>query len=75
MNATLFGMKVIVSPVIQPVPVLQISPDFKWCSDEFRAKHNAWLLERFGTKDVVYVMNGDTAVISPRHAAMIRLGH
>jgi hypothetical protein len=31
-------------------PKLQLSPDFKWCTPEFRAETDRWLLERFGTK-------------------------
>ncbi|MEN6540851.1 MAG: hypothetical protein ABFC67_14685 [Mizugakiibacter sp.] len=65
-------MKIVVSPLIKPVPVLQIDPHFKWCTDEYRAKHNAWLLERFGTKEVAFVLNGDTIAVSPQHAAMLR---
>lgn len=36
-------------------PVLQLSEDFKWVSDEFRTKQNLWLLEKFGTRDVSIV--------------------
>lgn len=38
---------------VQPkiVPVLQISKDFKWLTVEARAKHNAYLLKTFGTRD------------------------
>lgn len=45
----LAGTRVIISPMLRPVPVLQTSPGFRWCSDTARAKHNAWLLARFGT--------------------------
>lgn len=65
------GLKVVVNEYIKPVPYLQIAPDFKWCSDEFRAKHNAWLLERFGAYDPVYMIGRDTAVVSPAMMAKI----
>ena len=68
----LMGMKVVVSPYIKPVPVLQIAHDFIWCSDEFRAKYNAWLLERFGTFEPTYMIGRDTIAMSPRTSAMLQ---
>lgn len=41
------------------VPVLQLHPDFEWCSDEFRAQMNAWLLQRFGTQMVAWHVGGE----------------
>lgn len=69
---TLFGMKVVVSPHIMPVPVLQIAHDFKWCSDAYRAKHNAWLLKRFGTYEPIYIMQDGTMAMSPKTEAQMR---
>ncbi len=40
------GMEVFEEP--PPPPTVQLSKDFKWCSDDFRAQTNVWLVERFG---------------------------
>lgn len=74
---TLFGIPVIVHPAIKPVPAIQIDPDFKWCSDEFRAKHNAWLLERFGTVRQMLMMTDPSSgqqivVMSPEEFKALR---
>lgn len=53
------------------LPVLQVSPTFKWCSDEARARMNAWLRERFGTQEHVFFFGG-RAVAS--RAVIRRLG-
>lgn len=71
--AALFDMQIIVSPLIKPVPVLQVSPDFQFCSDEFRRDMNAWLLEIFGEKEVCFLINGGSAVlVSPKQFATLR---
>ena len=76
---TLLGLNIIESPHVQPVPVLQLRPQFVWCSDEFRAEMNAWLLEMFGTKEVMYVfdgralgLNSSGIFMNPKHIAMIK---
>lgn len=77
---TFFGIKVVESPHVQPVPVLQLSPTFEWCTPEFRAKTNAWLLERFGTMEVAYFFNpralglaGSPGVLlNPKQVAMLK---
>ena len=64
---------------IQPKyePVLQLSEDFKWVTDEFRAKQNAYLLKLFGTRDISVVpknqvfMYGNNIIMRPEHTAMI----
>ena len=61
---TLFGMKVMTSALVQPVPVLQLSPDFNVCSDVFKTEMNRWLLEVFGTKEVMYIIGKDTLVLN-----------
>ena len=64
-GVTLYGMKVIVSPLMRPVPVLKTSLSFKWCTPAVRAKHDAWLLERFGTRDPgLRMLDDDTIVMS-----------
>lgn len=77
---TLFGMPVFESPLVQPVPKLQMSPSFKWCSDECRRETDAWLLDLFGTKEVLYLIDagalgigsGHKILMNPRHAAILR---
>lgn len=54
---TLAGYKVFPSAAVKTVPNLQISPDFKYCSEKFRAEWNAWALERFGSHEVAYLMD------------------
>lgn len=65
------GISIIESPFVQPVPRLQLSHDFDACSPESKASFNRWLLERFGTKDVAYVIGGKVFV-NPKHAALIK---
>ena len=62
--ASLNGIKVRVSANIRPVPVLQISPSFEWCTDAYRAKHNAWMLERFGTYEPAYMLFGGELAVT-----------
>lgn len=57
---TLFGMNVMTSSLVRPVPVLQLSLGFDACTDTFKAEMNQWLLEMFGTKEVMYVFGKDT---------------
>ena len=56
---TLFGMKVIQSEHLPRDARLELS-DKVTVSPEFRAEYNAWLRERFGTKErnVAYMMSG-----------------
>lgn len=70
---TFYGMKILQSPLVTPVPVVQISPDFKWCSDELRCNLNAWLLETLGTKEVIYRVGKDTVIMSPRHFNFLKM--
>ena len=68
----MLGMKIIESPLIQPIPRLQLSHNFNACSDRFTADMNAWLKERFGTYMPTYVIGGSTLVVSPEHMSMLR---
>jgi len=69
---TLYGVRIRVSPLARR-PVLQLSPDFKWCSPEFRAKQNEWLLQMFGERDTVIPLPDGSIVISPEmHMALRR---
>lgn len=79
---TMFGFPVITSPLVQPVPVLTFDPAHKlcWATPEFRAEMNAWLLERFGTKEVAYIfdphalriMGNQTIVMHPETVARLK---
>lgn len=62
--SALRGVKIVVSTHIPEVPVLQISPSFEWCTDAYRAKHNAWLLERFGTYEPAYLLGNGELLVS-----------
>lgn len=69
------GVRVIESPLISPVPKIQISPQFQWCTPEFRAEYDKWLLDRFGTKQVAYMFSGplkDTFAVGPGGMDVIR---
>jgi hypothetical protein len=71
---TIFGMKIVVDKNIQPVPRMQVSPEFaRIQSPELVASTNAWMREFFGTYLPYYVIGGSTVVMHPRHVAMLRL--
>jgi hypothetical protein len=64
--SSLFGVKVVSSPLVQPVAKLSIRASFEWCTDEFRQEMDAWLKERFGAQKVAMVMpNANTMAVSP----------
>ena len=69
---TLNGMKIVESRLIQEIPKLQLSQDFTACSDDMKKNMNIWLRETFGTYLPCYVIGGNTAVIHPNHAALLR---
>ena len=73
----LYGMPIYeVQPKYEPV--LQLSENFKWVTDEFRAKQNAYLLKLFGTRDISLVpknqvlIYGNNIIMRPEHAAILR---
>lgn len=68
----LYGMKIIVSPILAPVAKVEIASNFKWITDECRSNINQWLKETFGTKEVCYMLGKDTIVVSPKQAAALR---
>lgn len=74
---TFGGFKVIKHHLIpDEAPVLQLRPDCDplWCTPEFRASTNAWLLERFGTQPVAYFFNEQQAIaIAMSHRMAARL--
>jgi hypothetical protein len=68
----ILGMNIIESPLIQPVPKLQLSHDFTACSDEMKRSMNAWLKDMFGTYTPIYIIGRNTAFVSPKHAAILK---
>lgn len=67
------GMKVVVSPLLQPIAKIEIDPKFKWITAGCRSNINQWLKETFGTKEVCYMIGNDTVVVSPKQHAALRL--
>jgi len=65
-----FGIKIVPHPLIRPQPRLQLSHDFNAVSPEFKAKFNAWLLERFGTYEPMYLI-GNTGYITQASVAKL----
>ena len=52
------GMKVVVNPRIpEREPTIKISSQIE-LPHKLRAEFDSWLLERFGTKTVYYIVNG-----------------
>ena len=56
------GYRLRVSPFLQPLPVLFISPACP-VSDEVRDEMNAWLLERFGRRPAVAVIDNASRTV------------
>jgi hypothetical protein len=61
------GFKLIASPFVpDEIPAIQMHPDCDphglWCTPAFRADTNRWLLERFGTKQVAYVLSREQMI-------------
>ena len=52
------GLRVFSHPLLKAEPVLKLRASVP-VSDEFRAEMDAWLLERFGTREVVYRIGGE----------------
>ena len=65
-------MRVIEHPLVPAeIPVLRVRPNCPM-TDEGRAKMNAWLLEVFGMKQVVWLAQEDSMFINPKHIASLR---
>lgn len=63
------GLQVLPREAVQHVPRLLVSPSFPWCTPEFRVEYNAWLRERFGTYEMVLLVNyADCVLIDPQYA-------
>ena len=70
---SLFGLKIHENHNIKPVPRMQVSSEFERLqSPELVAETNAWMRKFFGTYLPVYIYNGDTVIMSPKHMAMIK---
>jgi len=75
---SLFGLRVLEDRNgLTSVPVLQLSPSFEWCSEEFRQETNRWLLDLFGRKEVAYIFDAKAfwfsgVLISPGAIAQLR---
>lgn len=80
---TLMGIRVMPSPHVQPVPVIQVR-DIKLkdgtpiLSPAFRAEMNRWFLERFGTVDVAYMFDRSAfgpggILMNPKQVAMLQM--
>lgn len=81
--STLFGMKVIQSPLLpSELPTLTFDPQQKctWATPEYRASMDAWLLKRFGMQQVSFMFDpralglggGPMFAMNPKHIAMLR---
>ena len=53
----------VISIPLNIVPKIQISPDFKWCTDEFRDEMDGWLIRMFGCYDRTPVPKGQAYMI------------
>lgn len=68
----LFGIPVIESSFIpENQPKIQIRSDVP-VSDKFRATMDKWLLDRFGTESVAYMVSGNY-VMNPKTAVKLRI--
>lgn len=65
------GMKVVVNDHLTTQPKLQLSPGFNACSHQFKQEMNAWLLEKFGTREHMFRV-GNTIVVSSRTYETLR---
>lgn len=62
MNPSLFGIDVIVSPLLPEfAPVLELRLDAP-VTDQFRAEFNAWLRDMFGQRRQFYMVMGKYAM-------------
>lgn len=81
MENTLFGMKIVTNPSIpENEPKIKLSNDIE-LPEKFRKDFNAWLLERFGTNRVFYVIDssakfgfcGSQILIHPNNEQIMRV--
>lgn len=66
------GMRIISSPVLPAkVPKLMLHPDVV-VSEEFRASMNQWLLDMFGERPAVFMLNDQTIITHPSNVDALR---
>lgn len=68
----LYGMEVIVSPLVQDMPKLKFNTAFLGESTRTIDEFNRWLLERFGTKPTYLVLFNKKIVTNERGMAALR---
>lgn len=61
-NLSYLGFKVVINPWLDNRPRMQLSP-MVMVTDEFRAEMNKWMLEFFGTKDEVIIMQDQQVIM------------
>lgn len=77
MNGTIFGMPVHINPMCDNVQRVTVSAEFaRIQSPELVADTNAWMLEFFGTHDVVYMVTDPlthkkSVVVGPKSHAQL----
>lgn len=84
LSKDLCGIPIHVSPLVpSELPKVTFDPLRKcaWASEAYRAEMNAWLLQRFGTETVAFMIDtkylfgglgGREVFISPKHAVLLR---
>lgn len=60
----LYGMEVIVSPLVQDMPKFEFDPKFLGGSTRTIDEFNRWLLERFGTNPTYLVSEAGRKIIT-----------
>jgi len=68
----LYGMEVIVSPLVQDMPKLKFNAAFLGGSTRTIDEFNRWLLERFGTKPIYLMLFNQKIVTNERGLAALR---
>lgn len=68
----LYGMEVIVSPLVQDMPKLKFNAAFLGGSTRTIDEFNRWLLERFGTKPIYLMLFNQKIVTNKRGLAALR---
>jgi len=70
-QSQLFGKPIMLDDNLTKRPVIQLDPNFKWCTPEFRAERNQWLADVFGYHHAV-IDTGDMIIMSSEAYLAIR---
>jgi hypothetical protein len=71
--SSLFGVRIIESPLCANVPRMAVHPDFaRLMPAEFVADLNGWMREFFGTADIMMRLGENTVAVSPKAATALR---